>query len=739
MADVIKYEGTTLGASIVPGTSLDKFATHQSEFGKGGWHEVATVAERDAIPAPRLSNGMAVYVSGEDKLYIYKGNSVWEEFKSGISGISWGEITGDLSNQNDLNEALNLKQDTIEDYTNVIYSKESGEKNIPWTELPFIPYYNSVASADNSDDSITALYCTHTWIHFEDKQHYAGNPTLPVECILLFFNYTGYPNNGAANWVYGMLDPDTAVQYGLEANTWYEYDMNDFIMSNPRLVDESVVFAKFEEFKNNETLSITDADAASKIESTAFVTSSNDITFAQKFASKQDNLNEEQLAVLESGITAELVASIGDHEQAISDINDSIESIEGDVSDIQSDIESLDTSITDEVTNRESAVSGLQSQIDAITSSSDVRDVVGTYTALEQYDTSVLGNNDIVKVLQDETKNDAITYYRWVIAETSASWVYIGSQGPFYTKSESDANYVSKTAWNEKQDKLTPGDNITIIDNVISSTGGGESVVFDYTTNTTVGGLPKDTNITGWTLSQVMKQMLSPTAVTEPTLTLTNKASTSAVAGTSKTFAAGTIVASIAWSAGTSTNPGAYTLTGTNAAKFEIDGTNIKLKASETFTAGTTSALTFGVSRTYDIINSMGVKESKTKSATNGSLSYTATYPSYVGVTEDAADTFIGKLTSAITLPSTFTQKATKNSPYTSYAIPDKNMLTFTNRLVIINKGSITSIKDSSGDITGNFKIESKTLTLAGSATETYAVAVLINPSAGYKETLTIA
>lgn len=269
--------------------------------------------------------------------------------------------------------------------------------------------------------------------------------------------------------------------------------------------------------------------------------------------------------------------------------------------------------------------------------------------------------------------------------------------------------------------------------------GGSKWIAGDITTNTAVGGIPVNTNINGWDLDKLFTQMLSPTTVTEPTLTITNKASTSAVAGTSKTFAAGTTVASITWAAGTSTNPGAYTLTGTNAAKFEIVGTDVKLKASESFTAGTTSALTFGVSRTYDIINSMGVKESKTKSATNGSLSYTATYPSYVGVTEDTADAFIGKMTSAITLPSTFTQKATKNSPYTSYAIPDKNMLTFTNRLVIINKGSITSIKDSSGDITGNFKIESKTLTLAGSATETYAVAVLINPSGGYKETLTIA
>ena len=65
-------------------------------------------------------------------------------------------------------------------------------------------------------------------------------------------------------------------------------------------------------------------------------------------------------------------------------------------------------------------------------------------------------------------------------------------------------------------------------------------------------------------------------------------------------------------------------------------------------------------------------------------------------------------------------------------------MLTYTNRLVIINKGIYTKIADSSGDITGNFNITSKTLALDGTATATYTIAVLINPSAGYKDTLMI-
>lgn len=91
-----------------------------------------------------------------------------------------------------------------------------------------------------------------------------------------------------------------------------------------------------------------------------------------------------------------------------------------------------------ETTARENADIGLQGQIDAITSSSDVKDIVGTYTELENYDTSTLGNDDIIKVLQDSTHNDAMTYYRWVITGSTGAWQYIGQEGPYYTKSEID-------------------------------------------------------------------------------------------------------------------------------------------------------------------------------------------------------------------------------------------------------------------------------------------------------------
>lgn len=107
------------------------------------------------------------------------------------------------------------------------------------------------------------------------------------------------------------------------------------------------------------------------------------------------------------------------------------------------DKDETDTLIATEAETRDAADLDLQGQIDAISSASDVVDVVGTYAELQNYDTSKLSDNDIIKVLTDETHDDAISYYRW--NDTTNAFTYIGSQGPFYTKSETDAAFVPQT------------------------------------------------------------------------------------------------------------------------------------------------------------------------------------------------------------------------------------------------------------------------------------------------------
>ena len=156
----------------------------------------------------------------------------------------------------------------------------------------------------------------------------------------------------------------------------------------------------------------------------------------------------EQLNIL-FNMGKQLEGEVDNYSQDISDIKEDIETINGDIDiindnidSINGDIDDIQEDISDETTNRENADIDLQSQIDAITASSDVKDIVGTYAELQSYDTSTLGNNDIIKVLQDSTHNNASTYYRWsTITET---FTYIGEEGPYYTKSEVDADLLLK-------------------------------------------------------------------------------------------------------------------------------------------------------------------------------------------------------------------------------------------------------------------------------------------------------
>lgn len=96
-----------------------------------------------------------------------------------------------------------------------------------------------------------------------------------------------------------------------------------------------------------------------------------------------------------------------------------------------------------EATTRESADTNLQGQIDAISASSDVTDIVGTYAELQNYDTSTLGDKDIIKVLQDESRDNETTYYRW--STSTQTFTLIGEEGPYYTKSQADNTFVPQT------------------------------------------------------------------------------------------------------------------------------------------------------------------------------------------------------------------------------------------------------------------------------------------------------
>lgn len=140
--------------------------------------------------------------------------------------------------------------------------------------------------------------------------------------------------------------------------------------------------------------------------------------------------------------------------------------VSADVGDIDGKIAKA---VGDEAEIRSAADQEIWTEIETIEASSDVVDVVGTYAELQQYDTSKLKDNDIIKVLQDETRDDAITYYRW--STTTDTFTYVGAEGPYYTASEVD------TLLGGKQNTLTAGSNIQINGDTISATDTTYSVM----------------------------------------------------------------------------------------------------------------------------------------------------------------------------------------------------------------------------------------------------------------------
>lgn len=77
--------GTILASRIVPSDSADAYATHDADYGRGGYRSVADIAERDAITEPRRKLGMKVFVNSEQKEYQLIG---------GIENVNWTEVTG---------------------------------------------------------------------------------------------------------------------------------------------------------------------------------------------------------------------------------------------------------------------------------------------------------------------------------------------------------------------------------------------------------------------------------------------------------------------------------------------------------------------------------------------------------------------------------------------------------------------------------------------------------------------
>ena len=109
-------KGTNISSPILPFTDIDKYPTHFSEYGKGGYKTVNTIAERDAIPEERLDPGCIVYVAEEGERgteYRYKGAGVWEiNESSSVKNLGDVENVDDSANEPEDNSVM-ISEDGI--------------------------------------------------------------------------------------------------------------------------------------------------------------------------------------------------------------------------------------------------------------------------------------------------------------------------------------------------------------------------------------------------------------------------------------------------------------------------------------------------------------------------------------------------------------------------------------------------------------------------------------------------
>lgn len=139
---------------------------------------------------------------------------------------------------------------------------------------------------------------------------------------------------------------------------------------------------------------------------------------------------------LTANATASTVSSL------VNTVFDHTNSIQG----LAEDVSGLQVSLSDESIARLNEDNRLQASIEALEAKSTVLDIVANKAELNQYPTTDLKINDVICVLKDETENDCVTYYRWYEdpIDHTMYWKLIGSEGTYYTKSESDDRYVNR-------------------------------------------------------------------------------------------------------------------------------------------------------------------------------------------------------------------------------------------------------------------------------------------------------
>lgn len=169
---ILNYIGAVSVDTWVPSTGKASFPTHIAMLGKGGWREVSSIAERDAIPSARREVGMAVFVTSEAKLYILNEDlTTWDEFKSGSTDSV--RKTDNLDTFEPLfdGEIVQYVGATNQNYTHGYFYKQ--HKHVSYTNIQFTPKGDYEIEVSISDEDLThflndvIMYCEEPYVQGE--------------------------------------------------------------------------------------------------------------------------------------------------------------------------------------------------------------------------------------------------------------------------------------------------------------------------------------------------------------------------------------------------------------------------------------------------------------------------------------------------------------------------------------------------------------------------------------------
>ncbi len=181
-----------------------------------------------------------------------------------------------------------------------------------------------------------------------------------------------------------------------------------------------------------------------------------------KRAKQSEADNDANIQTLNKNLASEVNRATGKENEIAANLSTEIEratnkensldtKIDNEISRATNAEQKLTSDLSTEVSDRKKEDTNLQTQIDAINSRSDVVDVVATKAELDTYDKDI-SINDIVKVLQDGTHDNATSYYRNTVSSKPYVWEFIGSLGPYYTQGQTDGLINNEATLRESKD-----------------------------------------------------------------------------------------------------------------------------------------------------------------------------------------------------------------------------------------------------------------------------------------------